>query len=70
MREERQEENPAATSAMARYVPSESPSLRFGKTAVASVHTIRPKMTSQLQLIPIRIPRIVSRLMEEVTRSA
>lgn len=60
----------AAAAAMPTYVPSASPGFCAGKIPRESVHTITAKMTSRLQLIPIRIPRMVPRWKLDVTRSA
>ena len=53
----------AATSAIAMYVPSESPGFCEGKTPTASDQTIKAKTTAQLQLTPIWIPAIRPSLM-------
>jgi hypothetical protein len=46
------------------------PGFSRGKIPSASVHAIKAKMTSRLQLIPMRIPRIVPRWKLEVTIAA
>ena len=48
----------AAATANARYWPPEKPGFWEGKTAAARDQTMSAKTTSQLQLIPIRIPAI------------
>src|SRR5918992_1902418 len=59
--------NSAETIAIAKYVPSESPSFWSGKTADASDQAMSAKTTSRLQWAPIRIPAIRPSSTLEVT---